>query len=72
MNDDEQLLFMQIRILRMTSEKTGMSLNETSQLFKTFDVLNYIRECYGIFHTEGDEAVFEDVKSYMRAKGAKL
>jgi transcriptional regulator with XRE-family HTH domain len=26
-----------------------------------FDVLRYIRECFGIFHVEGDEAVFEDV-----------
>lgn len=35
-----------------------------------FDVLRYIRECFGIFHVEGDEAVFEDVKAYLKAKGA--
>jgi len=72
MNEKEQLLFMQIRILRMTAEKTGLSLKETAQLFKAFDVLSYIREGYGIFHTEGDEAVFEDVKAYMKAKGAQV
>ena len=37
-----------------------------------FDVLRYIRECFGIFHVEGDEAVFEDVKAYLKAKGANL
>ena len=28
--------------------------------------------CFGIFHVEGDEAVFEDVKAYLKAKGANL
>ena len=37
---------------------------------KNFDVLKYIRECFGIFHVEGDEAVFEDVKEYLKIKGA--
>lgn len=72
MNEQQQILFMQIRILRMASERFNLSLKETAGLFKKFDVLKYIRACFGIFHVEGDEAVFEDVKAYFKAKGAAV
>ena len=72
MNEQQQILFMQIRILRMASERFNLSLKETAQLFKKFDVLRYIRECFGIFHVEGDEAVFDDVKGYLKIKGAAV
>lgn len=72
MNEQQQILFMQIRILRMASERFNLSLKETAQLFKKFDVLKYIRECFGIFSVEGDEAVFDDVKGYLKIKGAAV
>ena len=72
MDEKRQILFMQIRILRMASERFHLSLKETAELFKTFEVLRYIRECFGIFHVEGDEAVFDDVKSYLKIKGAAV
>ena len=72
MDEKRQILFMQIRILRMASERFHLSLKKTAELFKTFEVLRYIRECFGIFHVEGDEAVFDDVKSYLKIKGAAV
>ena len=62
--------FTKQNLLRIASERFNLSLKETAQLFKKFDVLKYIRECFGIFHVEGDEAVFEDVKEYLKIKGA--
>ncbi len=56
----------------MASERFHLSLKETAELFKKFEVLRYIRECFGIFHVEGDEAVFDDVKSYLKIKGAAV
>ena len=72
MDEKRQILFMQIRILRMASERFHLTLKETAELFKKFEVLRYIRECFGIFHVEGDEAVFDDVKSYLKIKGAAV
>ena len=72
MDEKRQIRFMQIRILRMASERFHLSLKETAELFKKFEVLRYIRECFGIFHVEGDEAVFDDVKSYLKIKGAAV
>ena len=70
MTESQQILYMQIRILRITAAKLKLSLKQTSRLFKKFDVLKYIREGFGVFHVEGDETVFEDVYEYLKIKGA--
>ncbi len=72
MSESQQILFMQIRILRMMAEKYSLSLKEAAELFSQYNVLPFIREGFGIFHVEGDEDVFEEVKAYLRARGAVL
>lgn len=72
MNESQQILFMQIRILRMMAEKYSLSLKQVADIFGQYDVLTFIREGFGIFHVEGDEAVFEEVKAYLQAKGADV
>ena len=72
MNEAQQILFMQIRILRMMAEKYSLSLKETEEIFGQYNVLPFIREGFGIFHVEGDEAVFEEVKGFLKSKGASL
>ncbi len=72
MNEKQQILFMQIRILRMMAENYSLSLREAADIFGQYDVLPFIRESFGIFHVEGDEAVFEEVKSYLQSKGVAV
>lgn len=72
MNESQQILFMQIRILRMMAEKYSLSLKQVADIFGQYDVLTFIREGFGIFHVEGDEAVFEEVKAYLQVKGADV
>ena len=72
MNESQQILFMQIRILRMMAEKYSLSLKKAAELFGQYNVLPFIRESFGIFHVEGDEAVLEEVKSYLKSKGAAV
>lgn len=72
MDEKSQILFMQIRILRIASTRLKLSFKDTAMLFREYDVLPYIREGYGIFHVEGDDAVYEDVKKYLLSKGAAI
>lgn len=72
MNEKQQILFMQIRLLRMMAEKYSLSLKQASELFDQYNVLPFIREGFGIFHVEGDEAVFDEVKTYLQSKGAAI
>lgn len=72
MDEAQQILFMQIRLLRMMAEKYSLSLKEAAEIFGQYKVLPFIRDGFGIFHVEGDEAVFEEVKDFLKAKGAAL
>ncbi|MCF0241893.1 MAG: DUF3791 domain-containing protein [Treponema sp.] len=67
--DEGQILFMQIRLIRITAEKLGLSLKEAAELFEKYNVLSFIRDGWGIFHVEGDNAVFEEVREYLISKG---
>ena len=72
MTQAQQILFMQIRILRIMAQKYSLSLKEAAEIFRQYDVLPFIRQGFGIFHVEGDEAVFEEVKSYLQSKGVAV
>lgn len=63
---------MQVRILRMFSERLKMSFKQTAELFRKNNVLGFIEKGFGIFHVESDEAVFEETKSYLLVKGAVI
>ncbi|MBQ0050601.1 MAG: DUF3791 domain-containing protein [Treponema sp.] len=72
MNEEQQILFMQIRLIRMASENLGLTLKQAAELFDKFKVLPFIRDCWGIFHVEGDNAVYEEILEYMISKGAAI
>lgn len=72
MNESQQILFMQIRILRMMAERNAISLKQAAEIFGKYNVLTFIREGFGIFHVEGDEAVFDEVRTYLQSKGAAV
>ena len=72
MNEHEQILYMQTRLTRTAAEKWQKSLAEVIKVFTRYGVLEYIENCYEIFHVEGDEAIFEDIENYLSAKGAAI
>ncbi len=69
MNERQQIIYMQTRIMRLASEEWNKPIAIIAELFAQYGVLRYIEECFGIFHVEGDEAVLEDVATYLKNKG---
>lgn len=69
MNERQQIIYMQTRIMRLASEEWNKPIEIIAELFAQYGVLHYIEECFGIFHVEGDEAVLEDVVTYLKSKG---
>lgn len=72
MGEQQQIIYMQTRIIRLASERWNMTVEDIVEMFSRFQVLSYIEESFGIFHVEGDEAILEDVTEYMRNKGAVI
>ncbi len=69
MNERQQIIYMQTRIMRLASEEWNKPVDIIAGLFKKYKVFQYIEEGFGIFHVEGDEAVMEDVVTYLKNKG---
>lgn len=66
---EEEIRYMKIRLIRLASEEWHLTIEEAADLFAKNEVFHYIRDCYGIFHVEGDYAVLEDIKSFLKSKG---
>lgn len=60
---------MQTRIIRLASEVWGRPIEMIAELFAQYGVLQYIEDCFGLFHMEGDDAVLEDVTVYLKNRG---
>ena len=72
MDEKFQILFMQSRIIRLAYRTWHLSLARIMELFDKYRVLYYIEDNFGIFHTEGDNAVLDDIELYLIRNGVKI
>lgn len=72
MNEIDQLLFMQVRILRLAAEEWETTVQKASEIFDRYGIYKYIEECYDVFHMEGDYAVLDEIRTYLRCKGVDI
>jgi len=69
MSEITQIIYMQTRLVRMMADDTGLSVPAVASLFKEQGVFHYIKRMWDLFHVEGDQAVLDDVKLYLKSKG---
>lgn len=72
MSERAEIIFMQARMLRLASEEWHMPIQKASELFDQYGILKFIEDCYGVFHMEGDPAVFNEIKTVLKNKGVDL
>jgi hypothetical protein len=72
MSEKAEIVFMQTRLLRLASEEWHMSIQEVNILFDKYGILKLIADCYGVFHMEGDYAVFDEIKTVLKNKGVDV
>ena len=68
MSERLQILYMQVRLLRLASERWNSTIDDTTRIFKEKGVFDYIAGLWDLFHVEGDAAVLEDIDEYIKAK----
>lgn len=68
MSEKSQILFMQTRLIRLASEKWNTTVVKSNEVFARYNVFKFIEDCFGEFHTEGDEAVLDDIEQLLRSK----
>lgn len=69
MSEKLEMIFMQVRLIRLASEEWGVSIQEAAAIFDEFDVFQFIDDCYGLFHTEGDRAVLNEIEVLIKNRG---
>lgn len=72
MSKNSEIVFMQVRLLRLASEEWHMSIQKVNILFDKYSILKFIEDCYDVFHMEGDNAVFDEIKTLLRNKGVDV
>ena len=63
---------MQCWVFRMALAKWNMSPSECAELFKKYDILGFISECYDILHLNGYACVLHDVETLLKNRGVTL
>ncbi|OWV06001.1 Protein of unknown function [Fibrobacter sp. UWH9] len=69
MSESTQIIYMQTRLVRLMSEETGVSIAAVATQFKEQGVFHYIKRMWDLFNIEGDQAVLEDIRQYLKSKG---
>ena len=72
MNKKSEIVFMQVRLLRLASEEWHMAIQKVNILFDQYGILKFIEDCYNVFHMEGDYAVFDEIKTLLKNKGVDV
>ncbi len=68
MSIKQQIIYMQVRLMRLTSEMWNKPVEMIADVFSRYGVFRYIEECFELFHVEGDGAVYEEIMSYLTNK----
>ncbi|MBR0092043.1 MAG: DUF3791 domain-containing protein [Lachnospiraceae bacterium] len=56
----------------MALKKWKVSIERCNEIFDMLQIDNYIRDVYGIFHVQGDEANLLEIDEYRKAKGVEI
>ena len=69
MSEEGNFLIYCIEIYRSAKNLKG---KEVIQLFRKYNVCEYIMECYGALHTTGENHIINDIDLYIEARQAAV
>lgn len=60
---------MQCWVFRMAQKKWKISAKECTDIFKKYDILGFIEECYDTLHLSSYQAALDDVEEILASNG---
>lgn len=69
MDRSDEIILMQVRLVRLAVKTWNKSMPEVAELFSSNGVYSFIREMYEEFHVQGDVANLEEVGVFLKNKG---
>ena len=68
----DEVLFMETRVFRAFCERMKLSAKDANELFRSFQIWDFIESCYDSLHLNGDECVLDDIQKILVNKGADI
>jgi len=63
---------MQCWVFRMAQKKWKLSARECADIFKKYDILRFIEECYDTLHLSGYQTALEEVEEILASNGVTM
>ena len=63
---------MQCRVFNMAQTKWNITPSECADIFKKYDLLGFISECYELLHVSSYACALEDVEEILKANGVNV
>ena len=63
---------MQCWVFRKAQKKWNISPSECTEVFKKYDLLGFISECYELLHVSSYQRALEDVEEILHSKGVAI
>ena len=64
-----EIIFMQIRIVRLFCKRLSLKANEVNSLFIDNGIYDMIEDGYDMYHCGSDEIVYNDAKDLLMRNG---
>ena len=72
MDRSDEIILMQVRLVRLTVKTWNKSMQEVAGLFSAHGVYRFIREMYEEFHVQGDACNLEEICVFLKSKGVAI
>ncbi len=69
---EDAVLNMQLMLIPILANAWHVSLIQLSELFRKYDVLNYIDVCYEAYNSTGNPGIVEDIRDYIEMQGGSV
>lgn len=63
---------MQCWVFRHAQEEWKLSPSACADMFKKYNLLNFISECYDLLHVSGYQKALDDIKEILKRKGVLI
>ena len=63
---------MQCWVFRMAQSNWKKTPKECAEIFKKYDILGFISECYDLLHVSSYNCALEDVEDILKANGVNI
>ncbi len=69
---EKDIADMQCWVFRMAQEQWNMQPAQCAELFRKYDILGFLAECYDILHLNGYNCALHDVETLLRNRGVAV